>query len=102
MADTTEFSNLTPENLETLVNFKEITHIESTEECKQILEAFGWNLELAVQNTFSDQQTDQAADVRESQQFANANSDPNPISFLQPQPPPTPFSFPITNNLESN
>jgi hypothetical protein len=99
MADTSEFSDLSPENIETLVNFKEITHIQSTDECKQILEAFGWNLELAVQNTFNDHQADQGP--TETQQFANATPGLNQnVSFSQLHS--TPSSVSMANNLESN
>jgi len=99
MADTRELSELSPENIEMLVNFKEITHIQSTDECKQILEAFGWNLELAVQNTFNDHQSDPVPDIRENHQFANATSALNPVSF--PQAPRSPSSVSTANNLDS-
>lgn len=46
--------NLSAEQNEKLAYFQEITHIDSTDECKQILEAFGWNIEAAVQNTFNE------------------------------------------------
>lgn len=46
--------NLSAEQNDKLAYFQEITHIESLEECKQILQAFEWNMESAVQNTFND------------------------------------------------
>ena len=48
-------ADLSAEQTDKLVYFQEITHIESFDECKQILEAFEWNIESAVQNTFNDQ-----------------------------------------------
>lgn len=47
--------DLTTEQTEKLVIFQDITHIDSIDECKQILEAFQWNIEVAVQNTFNEQ-----------------------------------------------
>lgn len=46
--------NLSADQNEKLAYFQEITHIESLDECRQILEAFEWNMESAVQNTFND------------------------------------------------
>lgn len=49
--------NLSAEQTDKLIYFQEITHIDSIEECKQILEAFSWNIESAVQNTFNEPST---------------------------------------------
>lgn len=40
-------SNLTSEQTDQLICFQEITQIESIDECKQILEAFSWNVEVS-------------------------------------------------------
>lgn len=47
-------ANLSAEQTDQLICFQEITQIESIEECKQILEAFSWNVESAVQNSFNE------------------------------------------------
>jgi hypothetical protein len=57
---------------------QEITHIESIDECKQILEAFEWNMESAVQNTFNDQPPIAASSHRQLPSFGlNGNNNNN-------------------------
>lgn len=60
-------SNLTTEQTDQLICFQEITQIESIDECKQILEAFSWNVESAIQNSFNEKE-------RQEAQTSNANS----------------------------
>lgn len=67
--------NLSAEQTDKLIHFQEITHIDSIDQCKQILEAFDWNIELAVQNTFNDQPN---ANQNETSQLNN------PQNLLEP------------------
>ena len=46
MAD--EENNLTTEQTDKLVYFQEVTRIDSIDECKQLLEAFEWNIEVSI------------------------------------------------------
>ncbi|CAF0704875.1 unnamed protein product [Brachionus calyciflorus] len=76
--------NLSPEQTEKLVQFQEITHIDSIEECKQLLEAFQWNVELAVQNTFENhpQETTTSQPRPQSRtEIPNINIDTQATSF---------------------
>jgi hypothetical protein len=45
--------NLTTEQMDQLICFQEITQIESIDECKQILEAFSWNVEVSLSSTLT-------------------------------------------------
>ena len=47
-------SELSAEQQTKLAHFQEITHVDSLDECRQILEVFEWNLESALQSTFGD------------------------------------------------
>ena len=67
-------ADLSAEQTEKLVYFQEITHIESFDECKQILEAFEWNIESAVQNTFNDQGSGNNADATAASTSAAADT----------------------------
>jgi FAS-associated factor 2 len=66
--------NLSAEQTDQLICFQEITQIESIDECKQILEAFSWNVESAVQNAFNEKDRESAT--------ANTSSPPNSTSNL--------------------
>nr|WMH04084.1 ubiquitin regulatory X domain containing protein 8 [Sinonovacula constricta] len=54
MADAAE--NLTPEQTERLIHFQELTGIEDIDRCRQTLQRHNWDMEVAVQNTISEQE----------------------------------------------
>lgn len=79
--------NLNPEQTEKLVQFQEITHIDSIDECRQLLEAFQWNVELAVQNTFDNNAPEPNRNVNQNNYLPtnqNVNQIPD-INFVQTQ-----------------
>ncbi|RMZ96522.1 FAS-associated factor 2 [Brachionus plicatilis] len=76
--------NLSLEQTEKLLHFQEITHNDSIEECKRLLEVFQWDVEKAVQNTFENnlppppstpQRQNQSANSLNENQIPNVNSE---------------------------
>jgi hypothetical protein len=94
------------------INHKAITNIDSIEECRHILEAHNWNIEvrfergfemrknkpkkkiffqLAVQSTFNDQFNDQATDTGGNEIQRPMMPDVNPVrNATTTTPPPSP------------
>lgn len=72
-------SDLTTEQTDQLICFQEITQIESIDECKRILEAFSWNVESAIQNSFNEkerhetQATNASSNLLSSQSFSHSS-----------------------------
>ena len=48
--------DLTPEQTEKLLQFQDLTGIEELQRCRETLQAHGWNIEAAVQDTFNEQE----------------------------------------------
>lgn len=65
--------NLSAEQTEQLIYFQEITQIESMDECKQLLEAFSWNVESAVQNAFNEKDRQSATNLINSQSSSQSS-----------------------------
>jgi FAS-associated factor 2 len=48
--------DLSAEQTETLLQFQDLTGIESLERCKTVLQTYDWNIELAVHDTFNEKE----------------------------------------------
>lgn len=77
--------NLSAEQTDQLSTFQEITQIESIEECKQILEAFSWNVESAIQNSFNEKDTqNQGPTNLEASHASSQASSHSSLNSIQP------------------
>lgn len=85
--------NLSGEQTDQLTCFQEITQIESIDECKQILEAFSWNVESAIQNSFNERESLAA--------HHSLNSSQSSLNSLPATPPPT-ITRPTQNHTLPN
>ncbi|XP_060579347.1 FAS-associated factor 2-like isoform X2 [Ruditapes philippinarum] len=51
-----EAEDLTPDQTEKLIQFQDLTGIEEIDRCRQTLERHNWDIEVAVQDTFNEQE----------------------------------------------
>ena len=81
--DTTEndpLANLSPEQVNTLFSFSDITQIEDTNLCRSILAQNNWNLDVAVENFINNRTVDVNTGTADQEQDRNSNNHRAPSS----------------------
>ena len=83
--------DITPEQTEVLLQFQELTGINSLERCKEILIGYNWNLELAVQDFLNGREGQQQIRPTHSGHFQTATDQvreltrPVPVNIFHPR-----------------
>lgn len=91
-------ANLSPEQVNTLFSFSDITQIEETNLCRSILAQNNWNLDVAVENFINNRTGDSVNHSSEEQQPQQSHPSTREISGTRPAPAAGLFDF-ITSPL---